>query len=104
MAEGAVEPHAVVKDLDVLEDGPPGLLSGEEVASVPPFGLERAPKAFHVGVVFAVGLAAHAGDQAGGLEGLLVEEAGVLDALVAVMDQPARVAAAPDQGLTQGGL
>ena len=38
LAEGAVEPHAVVKDLDVLEDGSAGLLSGEEVGAVDPFG------------------------------------------------------------------
>jgi hypothetical protein len=104
MAEGAVKPHAVVKDLDVFEDGATGMVPGEEAGSIDSFGLEGTPKAFHVGVVFAVGLAAHAGDQTVSFEGLLVEDAGVLDALVAVMDDTSRHRPSPDQRLAQGRL
>ena len=76
----------------------------EEEATVYSFGFEGAPKAFHVGVVLAMGLAAHARDQAVSFEGLLVEDAGVLDTLVAVMDDARRHLSSPDQRLTQRGV
>ena len=60
-------------------------------------------KAFHVGVVVAVGAAAHARGDAAFLQQRGVAFAGVLNAAVAVVEQPGGGAAAVD-GLRQGGL
>ena len=53
-AEGAVAPHAVVKDFDPFKDGGPGFATRGEVPLVNEFAFQRAPEAFHGGVVVAV--------------------------------------------------
>ena len=52
--EGAVEPHAVVKDGDPFKDGRSGFGPGGKLATMHQFAFEAAPDAFHGGVVVAV--------------------------------------------------
>src|ERR1035437_158079 len=60
VTEGAVEPLAVVKDFDPLEDGGASLRPRGELAAMHKFAFEAAPKAFHGGVVITVAPAAQA--------------------------------------------
>ena len=82
-----MEPHAVVKDFDPFKDGGLGFAARGEVPPVNEFAFQRAPEAFHGGVVIAVAPAAHAADHASGVEVLPVKLAGVLHAPVGVMHQ-----------------
>lgn len=61
IAEGAVEPHAVVKR---LRSSQRGLVPRREVPLADEFTFEGAPEAFHGGVVITVAFAAHAGNDA----------------------------------------
>ena len=89
VAEGAVEPHPVVKDFDPFKDGGFGFSPGGEVV-VAQTAFEAAPKTFHGGVVVAVAFATHAGDDAGRRQALPVGRAGVLDAAIGMMQQSVR--------------
>lgn len=53
-----------------------------------PFVLQRAEKALAYGVVVAVSFATHAGAHSMDLDLALIDTAGILNALVAVMEQP----------------
>ena len=55
---------AVVERLDVVEDGGAGFAPGGEVAAMNQFIFQAAPERFHRGIVVAVALAAHRGDEA----------------------------------------
>src|SRR5664279_2991288 len=81
-AEGAVEPRAVVKDFDPLEDGGAGLLPRGELTAIHEFAFEAAPEAFHGGVVIAVAASAHARHGSPLGQPLPVVSTGILDALV----------------------
>jgi hypothetical protein len=89
VTERAVEPRAVVKNFDPLEDGGAGFGVGGEGAAMDQFAFEAAPEAFHGGVVVAVATSTHArhGPRLG--QALPVIAAGVLDALIGVMEQSA---------------
>ena len=74
----------IVKGLDKIKNGQPGLDSGGKGVSADQFVFEGAPEGFHGRVVVAVAFAAH-----GGLDGVFVKSltkgvAGVLDATIAV--------------------
>ena len=60
-----MDAESIVKTLDVIEDLSTSQGVSGPVAAVDQFEFERAPEAFHGGVVVAIGLAAHRGDQAG---------------------------------------
>ena len=66
--ESAVEPLSVIKDFDVFEDGRPGLSQVGEGFSMDQFGFQSAPEGFHVGVVVAMAVGAHAGDHLPGMQ------------------------------------
>ena len=78
---------AVIKDFDVIENFGAGLLVADKVSAIDEVEFERAPEAFHGGVVIAVAFAAHGGHQAGCPQGLPVSAAGVLDAAIGVEEQ-----------------
>jgi hypothetical protein len=101
-AEGAVEPLAVVKDFDPLEDGGAGLCPRGEGAALHEFAFEAAPEAFHGGVVIAVAPAAHAGNDPGQRQPLAIVAAGILDALVGVMEQLTGRAALRERHVERG--
>src|SRR5665213_991317 len=82
VTDRAVEPRAVVKDFDPLEDGGAGSGPRGELVAMHEFTFEAAPEAFHGGVVIAVAASAHAGHDARLHQPLPVVSAGVLDALV----------------------
>ena len=88
IAEGAVEPHAVVKDFNPFKNGGAGFAARGEAPLVNQFAFQRAPEAFHRRIVIAVAPAAQAANHASGVEVLPVKLAGVLDAPVGVMPQP----------------
>ena len=73
---------AIVEEFDVIEDLTSSLGAGLEVASVDEFQLEGAPEAFHSGVIVAVALAAHGGDQAGLGQGGPINGRGVLNTAI----------------------
>src|SRR5208337_570752 len=86
-AERAVEPHPVVKDFDPFKDRRARLGARGEGLSMDQAAFERAPEAFHHGVVVAVAAAAHAGNDSGLSQPLAISMAGVLDAPVGMMHQ-----------------
>src|SRR5260370_29928592 len=86
VTERAVEPRAVVKDFDPLEDGGAGFHPCGELATMHQFAFEAAPEAFHGGVVIAVAAPAHAGHGSGLRQPLPVGSAGALAALVGAME------------------
>ena len=57
-----MESFWVVKVVDVIVDGMPGLREVGEGTVLDEFGFERAPERFHDGIIVAVAPAAHAGD------------------------------------------
>ena len=59
-----MEPRAVVKAPDVVEERCEGLIAGGKPAVPDGLGFEAAPEGSNVGVVVAVALAAHGSDQA----------------------------------------
>ncbi|KAI4159322.1 MAG: hypothetical protein LQ342_006645 [Letrouitia transgressa] len=101
IAEGAVEPPPVVEDFDVVEEGRARLGAGVKEALAEEFGLQRGPKALHVGVVVAVRPPAHARNGPVGMEEGTVGVAGVLAAAVGVV-QEAGSRLAPGGGLGEG--
>src|SRR5687768_3347460 len=103
MREGAVAAVPVVEALDVVEDHRPGLAAGCGQLAVEAFGLEGRPEGLHRRVVVAVAAAAHAraDTETGELGGEVA--AGVLAALVAMVDQAAEPSGARGDGMVQGG-
>ena len=65
VTEGAVEPLAVLKDSDPLQNGGAGRGPRGTFKTMNPFAFQGAPETFHQGVVIAVAPAAHAGDDTG---------------------------------------
>jgi hypothetical protein len=86
IAQGGVEALAVVPDFDVVEDGPPGLRSGGKHAGHA-FGFQRANNAFHGGIVVRVAHSVHADLNVMGGQEVPDHSAGILAALVRVMEQ-----------------
>ncbi len=85
-----MEPGAVVEALDVIEERGAGLGVGGALAVVDGLVLQAAPKRLDEGVVVAVALAAHRGNEAVVGEDLAVRGAGKLGAAVGVHDQARR--------------
>ena len=75
---------AVVKGLDVIEDGGAGLVAGGEAMMIDQFVFESAPKGFDKGVVVAVAFAAHGREQTVLGEHLAVGGAGELSSPIGV--------------------
>jgi len=78
IAEGAVEPLAVVKHFDPFKDGGPGFGPRGELTAMHQFAFEAAPEAFHRRIVVAVAGPAHAGDDARLRQDLPVSRTGIL--------------------------
>ena len=78
---------AIVEAFDVIKDFAARLCASGEVAAVNEFQFKGAPEAFHGGVVIAVAVTTHGGDQAGLAESAAVIGAGVLDATIGVEEQ-----------------
>ena len=90
VAERAVEPRAVVKDFDPLEDGRLGFGACGKGAWMDQAAFEAAPEAFHHRIVVAVAPAAHAGNHARQRQSPPIIFTGILDAPVGMMHQPGR--------------
>lgn len=86
-AEGGVPADGIIEGFDVVEDHGFCLRAGGWDLVLEAFGFEGSPEGFSGSVVVAVGSAAHALGDAEGLEGSGEESAGVLRALVTVMDE-----------------
>ncbi len=84
-----MEAVAIVPDLDIFEEGPACLSTVDELAGGT-FGLEGAKEAFHDGVIIAVAHPAHADQAMMGLQLQLISQAGVLAALVGVVQETIR--------------
>jgi len=94
VTESAVEPLAVVKDFDPLEDGCAGLVPRGKLVAMNQFPFQSAPEAFHEGVVVAVAAVGSCwGRTPAWAKPLPVGGTGVLDALVRVMYQSGGAAA-----------
>ena len=89
VAERGVQPLAIVPTFDVLEDGGASLGPRGELP-IGAFSLEGAEKAFHRRIVEAIADTAHADLAVMGSQALLINIAGVLTALVGVMQQISR--------------
>ena len=59
-----VEPSAVIKGFDVVEDGGASLREGGEALVVDDFIFKAAPEGFDEGVVVAISFATHGGGEA----------------------------------------
>ena len=99
---GAGEPLAVVKDFDPFKDGRLRLGACGKLAAMDQLAFERAPEAFHQGVVMAVAATAHARNNARQRQSLPITFRGVLDAAIGMMHQ-ARRRLAMSQGHLQSG-
>src|SRR5436190_16300367 len=88
--ESAVRALTVIESFDVVEDFVPGVAVAEEDAPVDHLDFERAPKAFHGGVVIAVAFAAHGGGESGLGQSAAIIARGVLDAAIGVEKQIGR--------------
>ena len=82
-----MEPARIIKGLDVVEDGAAGFGTSDETATEDGLVFQAAPEGFDEGVVVAVALAAHGGDQAVSGEFLPIGVAGKLGAAIRVDDQ-----------------
>src|SRR5882724_2485029 len=77
----------VVEAIDVAGNGSVELSIAREAAPMRELGLQGMKEAFHMSVVLAVARAVHAGDDAVGLEIVLVAVGRVLDATIGVEEQ-----------------
>ena len=82
-----VQSGAVVKGLDVIEDGGASCSKGGEAMMIDQFVFESAPKGFDKGVVVAVAFAAHGREQTVLGEHLSVGGAGELSTAIGVDDE-----------------
>ena len=82
-----METHAVIKGVHVVEERQARLSPGGAALSGKRFCFKCGPEAFHVGVVVAVGSATHALMDLFLTQQLSVTTAGVLMALVAVVNE-----------------
>ena len=80
----------IIETFDVIEDGGAGLLVGGELPTIDQFPFESAPEAFHGGIVVAIALAAHGGDEARPGEGVAIISSGVLDPTIGVAEELGR--------------
>src|SRR5262245_4776801 len=87
IAESRVKATAVVEGLDVVEHAGTGLVARGVALVIDELGLQRVEEALLRRVVVAVAGAAHAGDEAVGVEHGAELGGGVLHAAVRVMDQ-----------------
>jgi len=99
-AEGGVTADRIIEGFDVVEDHGFCLRAGGGDLVLEAFGFEGGPEGFCGGVIVAVGAAAHALGDAQVLEGAAEEIAGILGALVTVVDE----AGEPTRGLGGGAL
>ena len=77
----------IVEAFDVIEDGGAGLVMRGELLAINQLPFEGAPEAFHGGVVVAIALAAHSGDEAGPGQGMAVISGGILDPAIGVAEE-----------------
>ena len=96
IVQGRVQTLTIVPSFDVLEDGGASLSPGVKLF-IGTFGLESAEKAFHGGVVEAIAGVAHADLAIISGQALLIRFAGVLAALIRVVEQLSRWIALPDR-------
>ena len=85
--QSGVSPLPVIKQLDVLRDLAPSLLTGFVAPMMHQFILQRSPETLHRGVVIAVPLPTHGRRQAILAEVLLVDLGTILRAPIGVVDQ-----------------
>src|SRR5439155_10960078 len=90
VAEEGMPPPLVVEPLDVVEHIPPRLGPRAIGAMVDQLGLERLEEALDHRVVPAVAPPAHAGPDPVAREERLIGRAGILTALIRVVQQPPR--------------
>src|SRR5258706_12718073 len=89
----------VVEAIDVAGNASVELSIARETAPVRELGLQGMKEAFHMSVVLAVARAVHAGDDAVGLEIVLVAVGRVLDATIGVEEQSGLGSASRDRAL-----
>ena len=77
---------AIVKAFDVIEDFPACLLARDKGTAIDQVEFKAAPEAFHGGIIVAVALAAHGGDETGLSQGVAIVSAGVLDAAIGMAE------------------
>ena len=82
-----MEALGVIKAFDVIEDGGAGSLVGGERPAIDEFPFEGAPEAFHVGIIVAIALAAHGGDEARPGQGVAIIGGGVLNPAIGVAEE-----------------
>src|SRR4051794_622570 len=87
----------IVEPLDIVEHIRPGLVSGAIYFASGPLGLQRREEALHRRIVPDVAGSAHAADDAAVDHQPLELLAGVLAALIGVMQQLIRLATPPDR-------
>ena len=80
----------IIKTFDVIEDGSAGMVVSGKHPAIDQFPFEGAPEAFHGGVVVAIALAAHGGDEARPGEGVAIISSGVLDPTIGVAEELGR--------------
>ena len=77
----------IIETFDVIEDGGAGFLVGDKLPTIDQFPFEGAPETFHGGVVVAIALAAHGGDEARPGEGVAISSGGILDPAIGVAEE-----------------
>ena len=87
ISKAGVQPSAVIKGFDVVEDGSASFGEGREPSVVDEFIFETAPKGFDEGVVIAVAFATHGSNQAVPSKELPVSGTGKLGAAIGVNDK-----------------
>lgn len=82
-----MEPRAIIKRLDVIEDGRVGLIAGGKAPVMHGFVFQAAPERHDERVVIAVALPAHRGDELMRGEGLAKRSASNVTAAVGVHNE-----------------
>ena len=77
----------IIETFDVIEDGGAGFLVCGELPAIDQFPFEGAPEAFHGGIIVAIALAAHGGDEARPGQGVAIIGGGVLDSAIGVAEE-----------------
>ena len=86
----AMSAVAVVEGFDVIEDLHASLSAGVEATAIDQLQFEGAPEAFHGGIIVAIALAAHRGEQTSVGQCLTIIVGGVLNAAVGMEEQMGR--------------